>query len=159
MNLHYLKIEDKLRGSISPSCQYVARSVLSKENMCLTIVSNDALTESELKMREEEDIYNDALNEFGGSPSSSPAKSLDYSQSYSKRTEKVIFSSVKNMALSSELEPFNLRPGERLMDKILTGTNRDSRSFVTMQIITRQLESPDYDGTDVQVSLHCPVFK
>ena len=154
MNLHYLKIEDKLQGSISPSCQYVARSVLSKENMSLTIASNEMLPESELKQKEEEDVYNDALTEFGGSPNSSPAKSLEFSQSHSKKSEKVTFSCVKDMVLASDLKPFNLCPGERLMDKVLSGTNRDSRSFVSMQIITRQSESPDYDDTDLQVSLH-----
>ena len=154
MNLHYLKIEDKLQGSISPSCQYVARSVLSKENMSLTIASNEMLPESELKQKEEEDIYNDALTEFGGSPNSSPAKKLEFLQLHSKESGKVTFSCIKDRVLASELKPFNLCPGERLMDKVLSGTNRDSRSFVSMQIITRQSESPDYDDTDVQVSLH-----
>eukprot|EP00250_Pteridium_aquilinum_P021886 c25256_g1_i1 orf=924-13886(-) len=152
-NLNYLKIEDRLKGPAGSACQYIARSIINRTNSETNVWSHDTATNSDMKSSDEEDVYNDAMEEFGGSPSSLPGYWMKVMHNELTGTNKEAVSNIKSNFLALGLEHLRLLPGECLSDKIFSDTNGNPRSFVSMLLIMRQFESPDYDGTDVKMSI------
>lgn len=153
IKLHSLRIEDKLQGHVAPSCRYLARSALSAESEVddveLSLTRKSA--HGDIGGEEEEEVFDDALTDFGvpGSPSSSEHGSFHR-----------LFSSSRSDLTASQEK--SLRHWEvELMNLVKDGTVQDSwedigdeevSDFVNMRLIMRQIDSPDYDDTDFQVS-------
>lgn len=153
MNLQYLKIEDRLKGPSGSACQYIARSIINRNFSGSNIWQQDMPADSEIKSTEVEDVYNDAVAEFGGSPSSLPGYWMNVLHDELAGPDKEAVSNTKWNFLALGLEHTKLSHGECLIEKIFSETDGEPRSFVSMLLITRQFESPDYDGTDVKMSI------
>lgn len=157
MNLQYLKIEDRLKGPSGSACQYIARSIINRNFSGSNIWPQDMPADSEIKSTEVEDVYNDAVAEFGGSPSSLPAYWMNALHDELAGPDKEAVSNTKWNFLALGLEHIKLSHGECLIEKIFSETDGEPRSFVSMLLITRQFESPDYDGTDVKANFYLPL--
>ncbi|GMH18990.1 hypothetical protein Nepgr_020831 [Nepenthes gracilis] len=140
MKLHSLRIKDELRGRLATSPQYLAHSVINNDQL---ITSPSALDSQEKEissiLMEEEDIFNDALQEFMPVPDSNIySANLEYltaDPSVASFSDK---DSAKGRISSSEIFYEAL------------GSNSD---FVSVTFVTRDPSSPHYDGIDTQMSI------
>lgn len=155
MKLHYLKVEDKLQGYIAPSCQYIARSALSKIISRTDDGFPNEMAKPKVKNKDDEDCFKDALAEFGGSPdmSSSSESHSSYVFNSLAGAPRKVASDLEHNFSAWGLDPFNLSAEEHLMDEIFEEFEGAIKNFVSMYFIMRQFESPDYDGIDIQMSI------
>ncbi|KAI5061209.1 hypothetical protein GOP47_0023714 [Adiantum capillus-veneris] len=142
-NLHYLKIKDRLKDPAGTASQYLARSIINRST---------SSAQSEIKVSEE-DVFNDAMAEFGGSSTTLPESLMSVTHDERGERQEEAGSSSRRDFEALGLEHLKLAFGESLLNKLLSEKYEESRSFVSMVLVTRQFESPDYDGTDVKMSI------
>lgn len=160
VKVHSLRIEDKLQGHVGPSCRYIVRSSIpGGAELDETKVNPEEEVEEEKddeEDEEDEEVFDDALAEFGvpGSPSSSEHGSFHR-----------LFSGRSDLSLSQqkplrqwEPELMNLVKEGTLQDMWLDAGQEDVSDFANMRLILRQIDSPDYDDTDMQVLSLCTIF-
>lgn len=159
MKVHSLRIEDKLQGHVAPSCRYIVRSSISGDaevdDMKFNLVeklSSGVLEEEEDE--EEEEEFDDALAEFGvpGSPSSSEHGS--FHRLFSSGRSDPALSPEKSLR-QWEPELMNLVKEGTLQDMWVDAADEEVSDFASMRLIIRQIDSPDYDDTDIQVLSQC----
>lgn len=120
--LHSLKIKDELQGSLSSHPQYLACSFLGDQDTGpLNLLEHGR---KELLMMEEDDNFKDALPEFMLLPDSSEAGIDEKDQSKGKSV---------------------------VADVFYEAEGADDSDFVSVIYLTRNPDSPDYDGIDTQV--------
>lgn len=163
MKVHSLRIEDKLQGHVAPSCRYIVRSSISGDaevddmEFDLAEKSSHEVLEEEEDEEEEEEVFDDALAEFGvpGSPSSSEHGS--FHRLFSSGRSDLTLSQEKS---SRQWEPelMNHFKEGTLQDMWIDAADEEVSDFANMRLIIRQIDSPDYDDTDIQVPSQCTVF-
>ncbi|KAJ7520814.1 hypothetical protein O6H91_19G024000 [Diphasiastrum complanatum] len=146
IRLHALKVKDRLQGSVS-SCQYIACSVLSSSE---ELEARKHLTPSSSEnLDEESELFRDALSDFNAGSSEINPLGLDSSSS-SSQTDGV--SRRKPSVL--RLDPTYLVKAGRMTDFIFEDLEEEALDFVSVLLFIRQSGSPDYDGTDTQMSIN-----
>ncbi|KAK6930330.1 Vacuolar protein sorting-associated protein 13, DH-like domain [Dillenia turbinata] len=150
MKLHSLKIKDVLQGLQSREPQYLACSVLMNESSP-SFASPVELHGKDrcLVSSEEDDIFKDALPDF-----SSFTDTIAYSQNMDV-TNCVLAGDVVSSAL---VEPLNhdkdLGKEKVICSEIFyEAQGGDHSDFVSVTFSMRGPDSPDYDGTDTQMSI------
>jgi len=160
MKVHSLRIEDKLQGHVAPSCHYIVRSSISGDAEVDDMKFNVAeklppgILEEEEDGEEEEDVFDDALAEFGvpGSPSSSEHGS--FHRFFSSGRSDLTLSQEKSLR-QWDPELMNLAKEGALQDMWVDAADEEVSDFANMRLIIRQIDSPDYDDTDIQVPSQC----
>ncbi|MCO5593425.1 hypothetical protein L7F22_047439 [Adiantum nelumboides] len=142
-NLHYLKIKDRLKDPAGTASQYIARSLINRST---------SSAQSEIKASDE-DVFNDAMAEFGGSSTTLSEDRMTNTHDEQGETEREAGSISRDNFEALGLEHLKLVSGESLLNKLFLNKYEETRSFVSMVLVTRQFESPDYDGTDVKMSI------
>lgn len=157
MKVHSLRIEDKLQGHVAPSCQYLLRSSLSGDAEADDVDFNyeDKLSVKDIEDDDddEDEVFDDALTDFGvpGSPSSSEHGS--FHRLFSSGRSELTPSQEKSLR-HWELELMNLVKEGNVQDIWVDAEDEEVSDFVKMRLVIRQIDSPDYDDTDVQVLWH-----
>ncbi|XP_024542530.1 uncharacterized protein LOC9648284 isoform X1 [Selaginella moellendorffii] len=124
VKLHSLKIEDKLQGSVSQSCRYVARSVLSK-----TFVGAEEPQEPEAPKPDDDEQFKDAQPDFGG---------------FSEEAVKLVLSWQPDQANFLEI----WGSLDQLSEK---AEGSEASDFVKVILVLRETESSEYVDTDTQM--------
>jgi vacuolar protein sorting-associated protein 13A/C len=150
MKVHSLRIEDKLQGHVAPSCRYLLRSSLSADAEVDDVEIRPAEELPRERTEEEEEVFDDAVAEFGvpGSPSSSEHGS--FHRLFSSGRSDLTLSQEKSLR-HWELELMNLGKEGSGQDLWVDGVDEEVSDFANVRLIIRQTDSPDYDDTDVQV--------
>ncbi|GAB2216278.1 hypothetical protein Droror1_Dr00024048 [Drosera rotundifolia] len=142
VKLHSLKIKDELQGHLAAEPQYLAYSVVKNEQFIASPTALGAHVKdvSSISM-EEEDIFNDALPEFLPGPDS-----IIHSENFCPLE---LDSSVGSYA---DKDPGK---GRLLSSEIFYETvGSDSSDFVSLNFVTKDPSSPDYDGIDTQMNVY-----
>eukprot|EP01018_Ginkgo_biloba_P025446 Gb_15429 [translate_table: standard] len=156
MKLHSLKIEDKLQGHVSANCKYVARSVLKNDGEDLYEETlKKCSRDSAMKMLDEEEYFKDALPDFSTLSDlvSNPQSNFN---SLLTTPREVSSDFTTSIAISKNEPNWGLPLGkeEALMGSIFEDAEEEEASdFVSVTFVTRQPDSPNYDGTDTQMSI------
>lgn len=167
MKVHSLRIEDKLQGHVAPSCRYVVRSSISgdaevddmKFNQAEKL-SSEVLEEEEDEEEkddqekdeeEEEEVFDDALAEFGVPSSPSASEYGSFHRHFSSGRSDFTLSQ-ENSARHWEPDLTNFVKEGTLQDMWVDAADEEVSDFANMRLIIRQIDSPDYDDTDIQVS-------
>lgn len=142
MKLHSLKVKDELQGRLSSPPQFLACSVL-KDNMDTPRLSSLHLNERVFCnfFFDEDDIFRDALPDFVSTSDLSP------------RTCDSEVGDVWSVLGSNE---FSSREKERTKRKTATEVFYEAQDdittdFIAVTFLTRNPDSPHYDGIDTQV--------
>lgn len=146
MKLHSLKIEDKLQGHVSTTCKYIARSVLENDSQYLFEEIDNKCIRA-LDISEDDEFFKDALPDFScpSDYASFPQSNLSSFPLTPRENSSQDFGTpVTNSKY--ELFDWNLALGEQTEDV-------DVSDFVSVIFVTRQPNSPHYDGTDTQMSI------
>ncbi|XP_059076567.1 uncharacterized protein LOC131042467 isoform X2 [Cryptomeria japonica] len=148
MKLHSLKIEDKLQGHVSSTCKYLARSVLKNDDQ--NTVDEDVekySPESVTKILDEDDYFKDALSDFSGSCDNLSVMPSNLSSLYDSPRDSSCDFETTVINTKADLSSGALTLGE------VQGDEKDSVDFISVTFVTRQPDSPAYDGTDTQMSI------
>lgn len=149
MTLHSLRIEDKLQGHVSTTCKYIACSVLENDSQDPDEeIINKCSTELAENISEEDEFFKDALPDFScpSDFSSIPQSILSSSPSTPKQNPSHDFGTPLTSS-KYELFDWNLPVGgEKTKEE-------DVSDFVSVTFVTRQPNSPHYDGTDTQMNI------
>ncbi|KAL9249938.1 Intermembrane lipid transfer protein VPS13-like protein [Drosera capensis] len=142
VKLHSLKIKDELQGHLAAEPQYLAYSVVKNEQFIASPTALEAHVKdvSSISM-EEGDIFNDALPEFLPGP-----ESIMHSENFCPLE---LDSSVASYA---DKDPGKGRLSSSEIFYETVGS--DSSDFVSLNFVTKDLSSPDYDGIDTQMSVY-----
>jgi len=160
VKVHSLRIEDKLQGHVSPSCRYIVRSSISGDaevdDMKFNLAEklSPGVLEEQEEDEEDEEVFDDALAEFGvpGSPSSSEHGS--FHRFFSSGSSDLTRSQEKSLR-QWEPDVMNLAKEGTLPDIWVDAADEEVSDFANMRLIIRQIDSPDYDDTDIQVPSPC----
>ncbi|KAL3679175.1 hypothetical protein R1sor_022131 [Riccia sorocarpa] len=161
VKLHSLKIEDELQGHVGPSCRYIARSVISLNNLDTIDATEkqvsgipESLPTLNLSVDDDDDDdFDDALPDFG-SPHSSFSAAQSPSGSFRGSSAKLEPSSSEKSLPHWGLNPSSAMEAEKLLDEIFNEHEEvEVSDFVNLRLIIRHKESVDYDGTDTQMSI------
>ena len=161
VGLHSLEIEDILHGHNGPRCQYIARSLLEPradqdappspprmpplQKLPIKLPERRIILEENVTQDSDEDGFADALEDFAGSPDSMASRRTTFqSPTYFDRqpAEDAASDGLPSFANSGGLLPrvAGIEPSAEVEE-----------DFVTMQIVIRQPDSPEYDRLDTQV--------
>lgn len=153
MKLHSLKIKDELQDRQSANPQYLACSVLKKDDL-LTTHDTCHTHEKEIPVvhTEEDDAFTDALQEF---------LSVKDADIYSPKVDTSQSSMIDGMNHSGEFESAealihenDLIQGKGIASEIFyEAQGGESLDFVSVAFSMRSSSSPDYHGIDMQVPL------
>ncbi|KAG0559465.1 hypothetical protein KC19_10G107200 [Ceratodon purpureus] len=154
MKVHSLRIEDKLQGHVAPSCRYLLRSSLSADAGVDDMETSPAEKSSPKGMEEEEEqeVFDDALAEFGVPSSPSSSEQGSFHRLFSLGRSDLTPSQEKSLR-HWELELMNLGKEGTVQDLWVDGADEEVSDFANMRLIIRQTDSPDYDDTDVQMTI------
>ncbi|XP_044485071.1 uncharacterized protein LOC123210663 isoform X2 [Mangifera indica] len=154
MNLHSLKIKDALQDRQSANQQYLAYSVLKKDDLLTPHGTCDTLEkESSVVHKEEDDTFTDALPEF---------LTVTEMDVYSPKVDTSPSSMINGMNHSDEFESAealihenDLIQGKGISSEIFyEAQGGESSDFVSVAFSMRSSSSPDYQGIDMQMSIH-----
>ncbi|CAM9004161.1 unnamed protein product [Rhodiola kirilowii] len=133
--LHSLKIMDELQGRLSKHPQYLAYSVLKSDYAKESPINHELLEKVASPLHEEDnEMFTDALPDFTSLP--------DSELSIMVAAEALIYENGSGKGKSPSADIFYEAQGNN--------TNLD---FVSLSFSTRSPGSPDYDGTDTQMSI------
>lgn len=166
MKLHSLKVEDKLQGHVSPSCQYIVRSDLPLKvdvphyNSTGSEQSQmeNGTSRAENAVDEEDESFGDALPEFTvSSPDSYSSTPRSLSSGSVQRKGRPAPGFTSQSSLKSSLfwrtEFPSLLKAEALLSQGSELVEEDEAAdFVRIRICFREFASTEYDGTDTQVN-------
>ena len=151
MRVHSLRTKDKLQGHVAPSCRYLLRSSLSadveeddtetrpaEKSSPKKVEKNDGEEEYE---EDEEEVFDDALAEFGvpGSPSSSEHGT--FHRLFSSGRGDLTLSQEKSLRHWEE-ELMNLGKEGTVQDLWVHGSDEEVSDFANMRLFIRQTYSP-----------------
>ncbi|KAD5802908.1 hypothetical protein E3N88_14268 [Mikania micrantha] len=132
MNLHMLKIKDELQNS-STGPHYLACSVSENyRSLDPTSTTNPQVEEVSVGLAEDDDAFTDALTDF-----------ISLSDSVE--------------ALVNEKDHGKARGNSG--DIYFEAEGIDDSDFISLTFLKRTPQSPDYDGTDAQMSIHMSKFE
>ncbi|XP_050374958.1 uncharacterized protein LOC126792594 [Argentina anserina] len=155
--LHSLKIKDELQGRLSTTPQYLACSVLKSDNL----VSSPGIVDPHWKemsvlLHEEDDTYTDALPDFMsvsdvgfGSPVSDTVSRVSIEDIHDAAGSVSASASAEGLVLEKNLLKAKCISAEEFYE----AEGSDYSNFVSVTFSTLSSSSPDYDGTDTQMSL------
>lgn len=165
VGLHSLEIEDVLYGHNGPRCRYIARSLLEPggeqdgpaspppipplQKLPIKLPERRIILEESVGPDSDDDGFADALEDFAGSPDSMASRRTNFqSPTYSDR-----FNLDANEDGSTDGLPSFAHSGGLLPRGAGAEVSAEVEAdFVTMQIVIRQPDSPEYDRLDTQVS-------
>jgi hypothetical protein len=154
VKLHSLKIEDRFQGPVGPSCQYIARSLISSRTFNLD-PTDSGNSKSSIAMDggasedEDDENFDDALQEFGReSPDQSPSTSFHHLSS----AELGLSYSPSQGLPHWGLDSLSAIKAKALLEEIFSQRKDvEVSDFVKVQLTFRHKESDDYNGVDTQV--------